>query len=531
MTVSVRVCGAARTVTGYCLLFDTGRARFLVDCGLFQGPKTLKALNWEAFPFDPRSIDAVLLTHAHIDHSGLLPKLKAEGFRGAIHSTPATADLCAVMLPDSGHVQEMEVAQLNRRNRHRGRDPVQPIYTAEDGAATIKAFRTTPLGRWVDALPGVRARWWNAGHMLGSASIEIECANDGGEPLRVLVSGDLGPDCSVFHHESEAPQAMDHVFLESTYGDEDKPCVDHAARREKLSAIVKAAAKPQGALLIPAFAVERTQELCWDLVSLMQSGAIPQAPIIMDSPLAIRATDVFLQHADALENGTSIRRALRSPLIRFTESGEESRRIADIEGFHIIIAGSGMCDAGRIRHHLKRWLWNPEATVMLTGFQAAGTLGRLLQEGRPEVRIQGETIRVAAQITEIRDFSGHADASELVRWLAARGKVAGGVFLVHGEEAAMAALSQRLITQGIAAADQVVMPMLDDRWSLPKAARPIPQDTKPRRADPAKAVLPDWHNQRAALMLAIENATEKAADDAARERLMAKLRAALTEPD
>jgi metallo-beta-lactamase family protein len=263
------------------------------------------------------------------------------------------------------------------------------------------------------------------------------------------------------------------------------------------------------------------------LVTLMQAGTIPEAPIFMDSPLAIRATEVFLEHAAALENGEAISRALRSPLIRPTESGEASRRIAEAEGFHIIVAGSGMCDAGRIRHHLKRWLWSPAATVMLTGYQAEGTLGRLLQEGKPEVRIQGETIRVAAKITEIRDFSGHADAPELARWLAARGQVLGGVFLVHGEAPAMEALAARLTKAGIAAADQVIMPVLDEAWALPKAARPKRLESKGRRADPVRSVRPDWHNQRAALMLAIESATENAGDDAAREALLQKLRAAL----
>jgi metallo-beta-lactamase family protein len=261
----------------------------------------------------------------------------------------------------------------------------------------------------------------------------------------------------------------------------------------------------------------------------MQAGTIPEVPIFMDSPLAIRATEVFLEYAAALENGDSVRRALRSHLIRPTESGEASRRIAEAEGFHIIIAGSGMCDAGRIRHHLKRWLWSPAATVMLTGYQAEGTLGRLLQEGKPEVRIQGETIRVAAKITEIRDFSGHADATELARWLAARGKVMGGVFLVHGEAPAMEALAKRLAEGGITAADQVIMPVLDEGWALPKGARPKRLETKGRRADPVHSMRPDWHNQRAALMLAIETATENARDDAAREAMMHKLRAVLEE--
>ena len=529
MPITVQVCGAARTVTALSLLFETPRARFLVDCGLFQGPKTLKALNWEPFPYRPREIDAVLLTHAHIDHSGLLPRLVKEGFRGRIHATAPTVDLCSVMLPDSGHVQEMEVEHLNRRNRRRGREAVEPIYTAADAAAAIRAFRAVPMDRWMsfEELPGLRARWWNAGHMLGSASIELEFTEEGAAPVRVLVSGDLGPDCAVFHRDPEGPEALDHVFLESTYGDEDKPCVDHAARRDKLAALVNEAVHPQGALLIPAFAVERTQEICWDLVTLMQSGRVPQAPIFVDSPLAIRATEVFLDHASALEDGRSVKRALRSPLLHFTETGAQSRAIAATEGFHIIVAGSGMCDAGRIRHHLKHWLWSPDATVLLTGYQAEGTLGRLLQEGRQEVRIQGETIRVAARIREIRDYSGHADAPELCAWLRERGPVSGGVFLVHGEPPAMEALTQRIAADGLAGPGRVLMPMLDERYELPRAAAPARQEAPRRRSDPAMAGRPDWHNARAALLLGIEDAIDRTSDPAARDRLMAALRGAM----
>jgi len=363
--------------------------------------------------------------------------------------------------------------------------------------------------------------------MLGSASIELEFTEGDAAPLRVLVSGDLGPDCAAFHRDPEGPEALDHVFLESTYGDEDKPCVGQAERRDRLAALVNEAVKPAGALLIPAFAVERTQEICWDLVALMQAGRIPQAPIFVDSPLAIRATEVFLEHAAALEDGRAVKRALRSPLLNFTETGEASRRIASVEGFHIIIAGSGMCDAGRIRHHLKRWLWSPEATVLLTGYQAEATLGRLLQEGRREVRIQGDTIRVAAQIREIRDYSGHADAMELGAWLKARGTVTGGVFLVHGEEPAIEALAQRLVSEGIARAGQVLMPSLDDSFTLAKASMPAQREAPRRREDPASAGRPDWHNARAALLLGIEDAIERAPNAAAREALMAALREAL----
>lgn len=529
MPVTVRACGAARTVTGLSLLFETSRTRFLVDCGMFQGPKTLKALNWEPFPYRPRDVAAVLLTHAHIDHSGLLPKLVGEGFRGPIRATGPTVDLCAVMLPDSGHVQEMEVEHLNRRNARRGRGQVEPIYTSADAVAAMRAFRAVPMDRWLefDELPGVRARWWNAGHMLGSASIELEIADRDEAPIRVLVSGDLGPDCSVFQRDPEGPQALDHVFLESTYGDEDKPCVDQAARRSRIEAIVREAHRPGGALLIPAFAVERTQEICWDLVTLMQAGRIPQAPIFVDSPLAIRATEVFLDHATELEDGRSVRRALRSPLLHFTESGEQSRRIAEVEGFHIVIAGSGMCDAGRIRHHLKRWLWAPEATVLLTGYQAEGTLGRLLIEGKTEVRIQGETIRVRASIREIRDYSGHADAPELAAWLKARAPVAGSVFLVHGEPPAMGALAARIAGAGVVTAAQVTMPALDDAFLLARGAAAVPRSVTHRRSEPAEAGRPDWHNQRAALLLAIEDAIERAPDAPARQAMMSGLREAL----
>ena len=519
--------GASRQVTGSCFLVETDTFRFIVDCGMFQGPKTLKALNWEPFPYRPREIDAVLLTHAHIDHSGLLPRLVKEGFRGPIHATGPTVDLCAIMLPDSGHVQEMEVEMLNRRNRRRGRGEVEPIYTANDAVAALRAFRAVALDRWVEPLPGVRARWWNAGHMLGSASIEIEIAEEGEAPVRVLVSGDLGPDCTAFHRDPEGPEALHHVFVESTYGDEDRPCVGHEERRDRLAGLVQDAAHPGGALLIPAFAVERTQEICWDLVTLMQAGRIPQAPIFVDSPLAIRATEVFLEHAGELENGRSVKRALRSPLLHFTESGEQSRHIAQMEGFHIVIAGSGMCDAGRIRHHLKRWLWSTEATVLLTGYQAEGTLGRLLQEGREEVRIQGETIRVGAAIREIRDYSGHADAPELAAWLKARGPVGGGVFLVHGEPPAMEALSGRLVAEGVARPGQVILPTLDDAFLLSASGLPVPREVARRRPDPAAAGRPDWHNARAALLLAIEDAIDRAPDEARRMALMSALRRAL----
>lgn len=528
MTVQLKFCGAARTVTGLSLLFETPRGRFLVDCGMFQGPKTLKALNYEPFPFEPRQIDAVLLTHAHIDHSGLLPKLAKQGFRGRIHATEATRDLCSVMLPDAGHIQQSEVEQLNRRNRHRGRDEVQPIYTAEDAERTMVAFRTVDYGKWIAPIEGVRARWWNAGHMLGSASIEIEFEGKP-RPMRVVISGDIGSDLGPLHRDPEGPGGgVDHVIVESTYGDEDRPPIAHAARRAALAEVVRRAARQGGALLIPVFAVERAQEVVLDLVTLMRGGQVPAAEIHLDSPLAQRATRVFQKHAAVLEDAEAMRAALSDPHLHHVEDWEASRRLTRQDGFQVVLAGSGMCDAGRIRAHLKARLWDQRTVVAMVGFQAAGTLGRLLQDGADRVRIQGEPIRVGARIEMIEGYSGHADGPELGRWVQARGPVSGGVFLVHGEEEAIEGLAKRVVGRGIAPEEAVIRPTLDEAFRLSPGTAPerVAGDGR-RRGDAARVGLPDWHNQRAALLLQIEEALEQAGDDAGRGALLARLRHAL----
>jgi metallo-beta-lactamase family protein len=528
MSVTIRFCGAARTVTGACFLFQSQSGRLLVDCGLFQGPKTLKALNYGAFPFRPTEIDTVLLTHAHIDHSGLLPKLVREGFRGKILATRGTLDLCSYLLPDAGSIQESEVATLNRRNAARGRSGVSPIYTQADAIACLDNFRPINYGTWFEVIPGVRARYWNAGHILGSASIELEFASTGssGQPLRVLVSGDLGPDEKLLQPDPEAPTGFDYVISESTYGNVDRPPTTAPARRQRLAAEVRDASVARGALLIPAFAVERTQELIADLIDLMERGEVPTAPIFLDSPLAIRATEVFRQHAPSLDPNIDLDRLLRSPYLRFTETVDESKSIAKLTGFHIIIAASGMCDAGRIRHHLKRWLWNSGGTVLLVGFQAQGTLGRFLENGAKAVRIQGEEIKVAARIRCIDEYSGHADGPELARWIAARRPVRRGVFLVHGEEPALSGLSDRISERTIPAA-KVFRPILDDIYELSTLA-PTPIDvTHRRRLAPEVVVALDWHNDMSKLILDINDRIEEAADDRARGVIIRSLRRAL----
>jgi metallo-beta-lactamase family protein len=528
MSVTVRFCGAARTVTGSCFLFEAPSGRVLVDCGLFQGPKTLKALNYGAFPFRPSDIDAVLLTHAHIDHSGLLPKLVRDGFRGKILATRGTIDLCSFMLPDAGSIQESEVVTLNRRNMARGRSAVAPIYTQADAIASLDAFRPVEYATWIEVVPGIRARYWNAGHLLGSASIEIEFAGEGtaGRPLRVLASGDIGPDAKLLQPDPEAPTAFDYVIAESTYGNTDRPPTTSQGRRQRLAAQVRDAAAAKGALLIPAFAVERTQELIVDLIDLMERGEVPTAPIFLDSPLAIRATEVFRQHASSLDPAVDLNRLLGSPHLRFTETVDESKAISKLTGFHIVVAASGMCDAGRIRHHLKRWLWNGAATVLLVGYQAQGTLGRFLQDGAKAVRIQGDEIKVAARIRTIDEYSGHADGPELARWIAARRPIHRGMFLVHGEEPAIAGLSERISERMVAAA-KVFSPVLDDIYELSTPA-PTPIDlTRRRRLAPEAVVALDWHNDMSKLILDINDRVEAAADDRARGVIIRKLRRAL----
>jgi metallo-beta-lactamase family protein len=514
--VSVRLSffGAAGCVTGACMLLETRACRVLIDCGLFQGPKTLKALNYGPFPFAPEDLDAVLLTHAHIDHSGLLPKLMLAGFTRAIYATQRTRDLCGVLLPDAGAIQEMEVEALNARNLRHGKAAVKPVFTKRDAIACLDQFVPVSFDAWIDVAPGVRARWWNAGHILGAASIEVE-VREGGQTQALLFSGDIGPGDRRFEDDPDGPNGVDHVILESTYGDRDRPPVSEAARKRTLAEEVMQAHAAGGPLLIPAFAVERTQELIVDLLELMEADAAPPAPIFLDSPLAVRASEVFLREGDGFEG------LRESRWLKFTERSDESRAIERVSGWHIIIAASGMCDAGRVRHHLKRLLWRPEATVLLTGFQAAGTLGRLLQEGRRAVRIQGDDIKVAARIRTIDVYSGHADASGLVKWAEDRAPRA-SVLLNHGEPESLDGLEQRL-RNALGAKLAVSVAQLDRRYVLtPQGAALEPADKAPRIAAGAATQL-DWHNARSELLSLLNERLDEATDDAARAAIIAEL--------
>jgi metallo-beta-lactamase family protein len=530
VTIVAKFCGAAGTVTGSATLVTHPRGRVLIDCGLFQGPKTLRELNYGPLPFDAAAVDAVLLTHAHIDHSGLLPKLVAAGYKGKILATEGTVDLLTWLLPDSGAIQEAEVERLNRRNQRRGRPTVQPIYTRADAEATLKRLEWVDFERWIEVSPGARARFWNAGHILGAASIELEIAT--GAPkqrlIDVLFSGDLGPGNKSFHPAPKAPENHDYIVMETTYGDRDRVGYTEAQRRELLRTEVAAAVAAGGNLLIPAFAVERTQELLNDLVCLMASGAMARLQVFLDSPLAVRATEVFEKHLGAV--GAS---PFRADNIRFVTEVGDSAALARITRGAVIIAGSGMCDAGRIRFHLRNNLWRPEATVLLVGYQAPGTLGNLLAQGQNSVSIQGEEIAVRARIRSIDAYSGHADRSELVAWLKDRLPVRRGLILSHGETGALTAMKEAAVGLGLEA-QRVVIPRMDQSVVLYPADRPRLQRPAeaPRLPTEALAVLEagrDWHNAYAQFLLDLRHRLHMAADDRTREAIMRRARRAFDE--
>ncbi len=501
MSIRIKFCGAAGTVTGSCYWIEHDKGAFIVDCGMFQGSKTLKSLNYGEFPFPAEKADFLLVTHAHIDHSGLVPKLLGNGFHGRVYATKGTKDLLHFMLPDNGYIQETEAA--------------------------AKEITGLDYQKWFEPAPGVRARFWNAGHILGSASIELEIETGESDQriLRMLFSGDIGPDHKLFHPDPEAPSDLDYVICEATYGARKRPDVPPKKRRGLLAKIINKAMGRGGVLVIPAFSVERTQELLADLSILMRQDAIKESLIFLDSPLAIKATEVFASHVDELEDVGEDGEIFDNPALHFTRSVDESKAINQYENGVIIIAASGMCEAGRIRHHLKRRLWDKKNTVLLVGYQALGTLGAILESGARAVRIQGEDVIVNAHIESVDFYSGHVDADGLFDWVVARKPVKRGVFITHGENEGLNALRDRLVASGFDE-DRVIIPQLDDEIDL-LGRKGRAKLAKPRRLTQEEVVEFDWHNDLAQLSLDIRDRLEKAADERARGVIIRRLRRAL----
>ncbi|WP_338466110.1 MBL fold metallo-hydrolase [Novosphingobium sp. ZN18A2] len=478
--------GAAQTVTGSCMQFTAGGRSILVDCGMFQGSRSLELANHEDFAFDPASIDAVILTHAHIDHSGLLPKLVAKGYEGPIHATQKTIDLLEFMLADAGRIQEYEAERHNRRRDRAGKEEFLPIYTEDDALQAWRQCRAVAFEQWFSPVPAIKARLWNAGHILGSASVELDI-----EGTRVMCSGDLGPEHKAFLKDAEGPSGFDHVICESTYGDRDREEITAEQRRKQLQAEVVGAITRGGNLVIPTFALERTQELLLDLAILLNEGEIGNVTVFVDSPLANRATGVFARYASELED-TGGRNVFANPAFHFVNDARESMRLNSISGA-VIMAASGMCEAGRIRHHLVHNLNRRDSTILFVGFQAQGTLGRVILDGARTVRVSGRSINVRAQVRSIESYSAHADQGELLKWIEERQPIAGSLFLTHGETGAIEALRRELQRQ---APDlKVRLPTIGETYSITPAepARRL----KTGRTDLQQATARDWQNSYA----------------------------------
>ncbi|ODT77321.1 MAG: MBL fold metallo-hydrolase [Pelagibacterium sp. SCN 64-44] len=492
MTVTLHFHGAAGTVTGSCYRVVHPGGQFLVDCGLFQGNKSVRDLNLKPTPFDPRAIDFLLLTHAHIDHAGLLPKLYRERWRGPMWMTEPTAGLLEYLLPDSAGIQESEAERETKKRGRRGDEPAGPLYTMEDAEEALKHRRTCQYGEWIEPGPGVRARYWNAGHIIGSASIEVE-VKDGDKTIRLMFSGDIGPDEKVFYNEPEGPSGFDYILCESTYGGRERPDYTLEQRREALKTEINAAMARGGNLVIPAFAVERSQELLHDIGVLIKNGEIDPKLVFLDSPLASKVTGVYRKYARMFEDvELGADELFNDPRFRIIEAVEDSKAINNIRGGAIIMSASGMADAGRIKHHLRNNLIRANATVLFVGYQAPGTLGHVILSGAKEARIHGTLVPVRATIRSMGNYSAHADHSELMDWIRARLPAHGAIFLTHGEDEERNALRDALIAAGVGG-DQVVLPQLDDYFELSAAGIAAKLHPTIQRIDPVQ-VHSDWHN-------------------------------------
>jgi metallo-beta-lactamase family protein len=440
---TLRFLGAAQTVTGSKFLLTAAGHTTLVDCGLFQGEKTLRLRNWEPLPVDAASIDDVVLTHAHIDHSGYLPRLMRQGFRGDVVATHATKDLLRVLLPDSGHLHEEEARYRNETGTTK-HHPALPLYTAEDGARA--AARVTGV-EWQQRLPlgEATATFHRAGHILGAASVHVAVPAPAG-PRRIVFSGDVGRyDAPILRDPAPIGEA-DYVVVESTYGDRRHDATPIDAQLER---VLRDGVARDGAIVIPAFAVGRTQDLLYELTVLEQAGRIPRLRIYVDSPMAIDATAIYAEHAGEFDDAMrALLRGGASPLrpggFRLARSADESRAINAITGPVLIISASGMVTGGRVLHHLRRRLPDPRTTVILVGYQVPGTRGRALGDGARTLRIFGEDVPVRAHVETIHGLSAHADADGLVRWLRTAARPPRRVFVVHGEPAAAHALAGRI---------------------------------------------------------------------------------------
>lgn len=458
----IQFLGAAGTVTGSKHLINTGSdssghtgLQVLVDCGLFQGQKEWRERNWQNLPVAANEIDCLILTHAHLDHCGWIPRLVKNGFRGAIYATPATIDLCGVLLPDSGHLQEEDAAFHNKfkTSKH---DPALPLYTEDEAVKCLQYFQPVGFGETKQISPEISFRFVPAAHILGSSMAEITLTNAGEGARRLLFTGDIGrvhdqniAPGKVVYSGPQAGESADIMVMESTYGNRNHPTDDP---RPELANLIRTTVERDGSVIVPAFAVERTQKFLFMLKELMESGQAPRVPVFCDSPMAIKAVEIFLKHMEDFSDATKqLISKYGSPLkwqgFTFAQTAEDSKKINDSNFPCIIISSSGMVTGGRIQHHLTQRLPDPKNTVIFIGFQAPGTRGFTIKSGAPEVKIFGQMVPIRAQVAALEQFSDHADTPELLEWLHTfRGKPS-TTYLVHGEPDASSQLRDAMTKQ------------------------------------------------------------------------------------
>ena len=454
----IQFLGAAGCVTGSKHLINTtydssSKQGFqvLIDCGLFQGQKEWRERNWQDTPVPAREIDAVVLTHAHLDHCGWIPRLVKEGFRGPIYATQPTIDLCSVVLPDSGHLQEEDAAFYNKRkvSKH---DPALPLYTLKEAQDCQRFFKPVAVGQTTPLSPDLAFRFVRAAHILGSCMVEITLQTNG-RNRRLLFTGDMGrvrdsliAPGKVVHSGPQENETADVLVMESTYGNRQHPDTDP---RPELAGLIRETAQRGGSVIVPAFAVERTQKFLFILKRLMETGQIPRLPVYCDSPMAIRAVEIFLKHTEEYtERAADLIKTYGSPIewpgFTFALTAEQSKKINESHYPSIIVSSSGMVTGGRILHHLAQRLPDPKNLVIFIGFQAPGTRGAIIKNGAPEVKIFGEFVPIRAQVAALEQFSDHADPPEMLEWLRTFTNKPGATYLVHGEPAAAAQLRDRV---------------------------------------------------------------------------------------
>jgi metallo-beta-lactamase family protein len=437
MKIKIHFLGAAENVTGSRHLLEINGYKILVDCGLYQ-ERDFRDRNWDPFPIPPSEINAVLLTHAHLDHCGLLPKLVKEGFNGKVYCNEATAEIAKIVLLDAGHIQEEDAQRKKRRHKRKGYIPpfpTKPLYDVADAQACLDIFAPVKFKQTVYLADGLEVTFHDAGHILGSSMIKIK-AKLNGDSRTIIVSGDIGRSDRPILHDPTFFEHADYVLIESTYGDRvHQPVADI---KESLAEVINSTYKAGGNLVVPSFSVERAQELLYFVNELINEKKIPYMLSFLDSPMAIRVTEVFKGHAELFDDETTalIRKGdspFEFPGLSFVMTSKESKAINNIKGTVMVIAGSGMCTGGRIKHHIVNNITRPESTLMFVGYQAFGTLGRRIVNGEKEVRVLGEKFKVKARVAQIHGFSGHADQNELCDWLAALKTPPRQVFVVHGE--------------------------------------------------------------------------------------------------